>query len=330
MTNLLERMRSHPHIRVNETMPGVFACNFTRKAFYKGIWDQQTVKARGLFLDKDGNVLARGFDKFFGIGDYNGPSMDQFLDEAEFPVTVQRKENGFLAIVASINGTLQVFSKSGVTDYSKHAEKILFDNLLPEAVESLNTVLMTNNMSLAVEVVDPYSDPHIELYDAPKGVILAGIKNQEKFEVVRDPIMDLIDFIITNGIRSTYNTSITLLDPSDRMNCVAHSEDSIKSIIEEVESYRDSEGLVLRDRSGKMWKYKTEWYKRVKSVRGSLQRTLKGETDEMSGKILLALSDMGRSLGDYRTTDIGGRVVFDLPRLAADLEPEFFFQDQVD
>lgn len=327
--NLFDKMSANPHVRVNETMPGVFACNFTRKAFHKGLWDDQTVKARGLFLDEDGNVLARGFDKFFGIGDYNGPSMDQFLDEVEFPVTVQRKENGFLAIVSSINGTLQVFSKSGVTDYSKHAEKILFDNLLPEAVESLNTVLMTNNMSLAVEVVDPYSDPHIELYDSPKGVILAGIKNQEKFEVVSQQVMDLIEFIITYGLRRAYEGAITMPDYSDRMNCVVYSEDGIKSIIEEVESYRDSEGLVLRDRSGKMWKYKTEWYKRVKSVRGSLQRTLKGETDEMSGKILHALSDMGRSLGDYRTTDISGRLVFNLPSLAADLEPEFFF-DEVD
>lgn len=330
MTNLLERMRSHPHIRVNETMPGVFACNFTRKAFYKGIWDQQTVKARGLFLDKDGNVLARGFDKFFGIGDHNGPTEEQFFAEVKYPVTIQRKENGFLAIVASVNGRLQVFSKSGVTDYSRHAEETIFADLRPEALDSLNTVLRISNMSLAVEVIDPYLDPHIELYDEPHGVILAGIKNQEKYELVDRSTMELIDSIITYMTISDSNYSLRMLDPNDRMNFTATEEKHINSALAEVETYSDSEGLIFRDATGKMWKYKTEWYKRVKAIRGSLQRTLKGETDETSGKIILALSEMGRNLADYRVTDIGGRVVFDLPRLAADLEPEFFFQDQVD
>ena len=35
MTNLLDRMSDHPYVKVKETLPGVFACNFTRQAFYK-------------------------------------------------------------------------------------------------------------------------------------------------------------------------------------------------------------------------------------------------------------------------------------------------------
>ena len=323
--NLFEKMSASSHVRVNETMPGVFACNFTRKAFHKGLWDEQTVKARGLFLSEDGRVLARGFDKFFGIGDHNGPTLNQFLRDVTFPVTVQQKDNGYLAIVASINNNLQVFSKSGVTDYSKHAEKILFKRSTPEALDALETVLSTNNMSLAVEIIDPYSDPHIELYDDPHGVILAGIKNQEEFEIVDQKVMDLIEFIFIHGFKG----GVYISDHTYRMNSQAYSKDRIVELIDEVEYQQDSEGLVFRDATGKMWKYKTRWYKKVKSVRNSLNRTLKGESDEVSGKILNALSDMGRSLGDYRVTDISGRSVLDLPRMASDLEPEFFF-DEID
>ncbi|PAK58298.1 hypothetical protein B9K02_12585, partial [Lentilactobacillus kefiri] len=38
---LLEEMRANPNVNVRATEPaGVLACNFTRKAFYKGAWDK--------------------------------------------------------------------------------------------------------------------------------------------------------------------------------------------------------------------------------------------------------------------------------------------------
>lgn len=40
--------------------------NFTRDAFYKSVWDAQTIKARGLFIDTvNGKVIARSYNKFF-------------------------------------------------------------------------------------------------------------------------------------------------------------------------------------------------------------------------------------------------------------------------
>lgn len=51
-TNLLDAMASNDLVRVKESgVPGVVACNFTRKAFYKGAWDAHPTRSdrrRGL------------------------------------------------------------------------------------------------------------------------------------------------------------------------------------------------------------------------------------------------------------------------------------------
>ena len=125
--NLLNDMMNNNLVRVKESgVHGVVACNFTRKAFYKGAWDSQTVRARGLFLDKNtGKVVARGYDKFFNVGQSGAPATIRDLaeeaqraaknDERAGRVTIRRKHNGFLAIASVINGGLVVLYKSGIT-----------------------------------------------------------------------------------------------------------------------------------------------------------------------------------------------------------------------
>ena len=67
---LLEEMRANPNVNVRATEPaGVLACNFTRKAFYKGAWDKTTAKARGLFIHAEtGKIVGRGYEKILQYG----------------------------------------------------------------------------------------------------------------------------------------------------------------------------------------------------------------------------------------------------------------------
>ena len=45
--------------RDRKGLPGVLACNFTKRAFAKGIWDETSCRARGLFLrEADDEVVA--------------------------------------------------------------------------------------------------------------------------------------------------------------------------------------------------------------------------------------------------------------------------------
>ena len=41
--------------------------NYSRKAVYNKVWDDITKSCRALVLDREGNVVAKAFDKFFNI-----------------------------------------------------------------------------------------------------------------------------------------------------------------------------------------------------------------------------------------------------------------------
>lgn len=92
---LLDQMRDNPNVRV---MPvrgedDLWACNFTRDAFRNHAWDEYSSKARGLFLNSAGDVVMRGFDKFFNLGENKQTSLDNVLEHMTYPARVEMKEH---------------------------------------------------------------------------------------------------------------------------------------------------------------------------------------------------------------------------------------------
>lgn len=68
--NFVSEIRNNPFVKEKELGDGISSFNFTRQAFYDGHWDEQTVKARGLFIDTVNNkVVCRGYPKFFRYGE---------------------------------------------------------------------------------------------------------------------------------------------------------------------------------------------------------------------------------------------------------------------
>lgn len=60
-------MRSNKFIQ-EKAFGNISSFNFTREAFYDKVWNDQTIKARGLFIDTDNmKVICRGFPKFFSV-----------------------------------------------------------------------------------------------------------------------------------------------------------------------------------------------------------------------------------------------------------------------
>lgn len=279
-TNLLNEMASNDLVRVKESgVPGVVACNFTRKAFYKGAWDAQTVRARGLFLDKNtGAVVARGYDKFFNIGQSGAPSTIRDLateaarearDNECYNVTMRKKHNGFLAIVATINGKLVVLSKSGITAYSREAERILRDQIGDAGCERLRRVLADNNLSATFECISK-RDPHMVYYTKDEMIFLDFIHNAPDY----DPVPFDAAF-----------TTIRAVDPSmpvAESKILAYwwmweNADDLASIITRMAdraSSEHAEGYVVSYGDGRMAKIKTEWYKRAKWLRSMVQNAI--------------------------------------------------------
>lgn len=279
-TNLLDEMASNDLVRVKESgVPGVVACNFTRKAFYKGAWDEQTVRARGLFLDKNtGAVVARGYDKFFNIGQNGAPSTIRDLateaarearDNKCYNVTLSKKHNGFLAIVATINGSLTVLSKSGITAYSREAERILRDQIGDAGCERLRRVLADNNLSATFECISR-RDPHMVYYTKDEMIFLDFIHNAPDY----DPVPLDAAFTTIRAVDPSMPVAESKILAYWWMWENAADLANIITRMAEKASREHSEGYVISYGDGRMAKIKTEWYTRAKWLRPMVQNAI--------------------------------------------------------
>ena len=311
-TSLLARMRSHPQVRVVAVrgLPGVVACNFTRRAFNKGLWDETSCKARGLFLrEEDSAVLARGYAKFFNIGQAPGPADVEEVVRAGAgrPLTVRRKINGFLGIVSTIDSRLQVLSKSGVTSYSEHAAELLSAQL-GDRVQELAALLEREGVSLTFEVLSR-RDPHIVQEGEDGLVLLDAIANEEQME-------------LDDALRLRIAADFGLPSPEVEVLAEAADDCALQALAERIAQAeeRREEGLVITYGAGEMTKYKTRYYSEVKAFRGLLTRHLAGKPVRRTGP---GAELMDRYL-DHGTTEgfiVDGLLgpVIDIPRLVASL-----------
>ena len=74
--------------------------NFTRQAFRKGVWDNVTTKARGLFINTNTKkIVARSYNKFFNINEMPETQLIFLKSRFEYPVSVYKKYNGYLGLI---------------------------------------------------------------------------------------------------------------------------------------------------------------------------------------------------------------------------------------
>lgn len=92
--------------------------NYTPKVQYEALWDDITIQCRGLVTDFEGNVIAKGFNKFFNINENRHIPTDDF--------EVFEKLDGSLILVFWYKGEMIVASRGSFTSkYAKEAKRIL-------------------------------------------------------------------------------------------------------------------------------------------------------------------------------------------------------------
>ncbi|MBT1182086.1 AAA family ATPase [Bifidobacterium sp. CP2] len=285
--NLLDRMRADPYVRVvpvrGET--DVFACNFTSEAFREHRWTARTINARGLFLDGDGRVVQRGFEKFFAVDETPETSFERVVAHARdhagaLPVRVERKENGFLGLVGAGGdpGTFRFWSKSGQTDYSALIERLFPED--PAVRGELWRMLREWDVTAAFEVIDCESDRHIVGYDGSGLRLLHLIRNAETFS---------IDY----GHEGAFTQAGGFVRPETVT--IARTPDEVAQAIVDAKA-SPREGVVLYFADGWMVKVKSDRYKLVKAMRPLLQRMLlRGRPCNKTGDV----ADLARRIVDY-------------------------------
>lgn len=237
--------------------------NFTEKAFYDKVWDEQTTKSRGLYLDTlKGKVVARAYDKFFNINERPETKFDMLQYKLQFPVTAYVKENGFLGIVSynEYKDDLLIASKSTIdSQFAQWFKEMLYEKISAENIQEMKKYIKEHNVSFVFECVDMKNDPHIIEYPNSELFLLDIVQNDMNF------------------FKYEYDTMVDIanqfgLTPKEKAFEIATWQDFFDwyyDILEEDYEYdgRKIEGFVIEDSVGYMTKLKLAYYNFWKFMR---------------------------------------------------------------
>lgn len=262
-------LRSNRYIR-EKRFGNISSFNFTSKAFYDKAWDEQTTRARGLYLDTlKGKVTARAYDKFFNINERPETKFDILQYKLQFPVTAYVKENGFLGIVSynEYEDELFIASKSTIdSQYAGWLRDMLYEKVSAENLGRLKSYIRENQVSFVFECVDMQHDPHIIEYPQSSLYLLDIVYNRMDF--VKYEYDDMCHVAEQFGLR-----------PKEKACEIASWQefyDWYYEVLEEDYEYqsRKIEGFVIEDSVGYMTKLKLAYYNFWKFMRGVAQETI--------------------------------------------------------
>jgi len=102
----------------------LFIYNYTKKAQYEWIWNDVTKKCRGLILDKQKNIIANPFEKFFNLEELENE--EQKIPNESFKV--YEKIDGSLGILYWIGETPAIATRGSFTsEQAQEGTKILLE-----------------------------------------------------------------------------------------------------------------------------------------------------------------------------------------------------------
>lgn len=182
--DLILELRRNRYIQ-EKKYGNISSFNFTKTAFYDKVWDEQTTKARGLYINvPQQKVVARAYDKFFNINERPETKLDMLQYKLSFPAVAYVKENGFLGIVSynSEDESLFVTTKSSPGgDFAGWLRTILESQVSADTLDAMKEYAKEHNVSFVFECVDMKNDPHIVEYPESKLFLLDIIYNEMQY-----------------------------------------------------------------------------------------------------------------------------------------------------
>ena len=263
---LINEMIRHQFITVKECEHNLISLNFNREAFNKKKWNDLTIKARGLFVDKDsGEVKIRSYNKFFNFGERH-VNLGYLKKYATYPIRVFKKYNGFLGLASVVNGEVVLTSKSVTSGKYKDIFQDIWDKVESEVRELLKKTMIENNCTAVFEVVSPEYDPHIIKYDKEHLYLLDFIENKLDLDTHN------IDLEFSENLMKKIEFSSNLLTKKEELIRLENYDELYNFLAEKGKSLEEFEGYVLCDNSGFMFKFKLPYYNLWKTRRAWLER----------------------------------------------------------
>lgn len=157
--------RSHPHLPLT-----VF--NYTPKAVYEPLWDEVTLRCRGLIADTNGLIVGNCMNKFFNYGEPSAKDIDTVG-----PVQVTDKLDGSMGNVIFYNGELIVATRGSFeSEQAKWAHDYISKN--PELYDAFK-VICSENVTAVVEIIYPENRIVVDYGDMTAVVLIGAIGNYE-------------------------------------------------------------------------------------------------------------------------------------------------------
>ncbi|ATV59613.1 RNA ligase [Fusobacterium pseudoperiodonticum] len=263
---LINEMIRNQFINVKECDYNLISLNFNREVFNKKKWNDLTIKARGLFVDKDsGEVKIRSYNKFFNFGERH-VNLGYLKKYATYPIRVFKKYNGFLGLASVVNGEVVLTSKSVTSGKYKDIFQDIWDKVESEVRELLKKTMIENNCTAVFEVVSPEYDPHIIKYDKEHLYLLDFIENKLDLDTHN------IDLEFSENLMKKVEFSSNLLTKKEELTRLENYDELYNFLAEKEKSLEEFEGYVLCDNSGFMFKFKLPYYNLWKTRRAWLER----------------------------------------------------------
>ena len=263
---LINEMIRHQFITVKECEHNLISLNFNREAFNKKKWNDLTIKARGLFVDKDsGEVKIRSYNKFFNFGERH-VNLGYLKKYATYPIRAFKKYNGFLGLASVVNNEIVLTSKSVTSGKYKDIFQDIWNKVESEVRELLKKTMIENNCTAVFEVVSPEYDPHIIKYDKEHLYLLDFIENKLDLDTHN------IDLEFSENLMKKVEFSSDLLTKKEELTRLENYDELYNFLVEKEKSLEEFEGYVLCDNSGFMFKFKLPYYNLWKTRRAWLER----------------------------------------------------------
>lgn len=238
--------------------------NFTRTAFEDRVWNDLTIRARGLYINiPKQKVVARAYDKFFRVNERPETKMDILQYKLQFPVTAYVKENGFLGLVSYNEETDDLFittKSSPDGECAMWLKNLLTATLSSAQLDRLRVLTKELDSTFVFECVDMIHDPHIIEYPESKLFLLDIVKNDMRFQ--KQPYEKIVQCAAELG-----------LTPKEKALVIESWQDFFDwyyKVMDEDYLYngRHIEGFVVEDAAGYMIKLKLAYYNFWKFMRG--------------------------------------------------------------
>ncbi|WP_195340462.1 RNA ligase [Fusobacterium sp. 1001295B_180824_G3] len=280
--DLINEMINYSFITVKECDYNLISLNFNREAFNRKKWNSLTIKARGLFVDKNsGEVKIRSYNKFFNYGERN-INLGYLKKYATYPIKVFKKYNGFLGLASIIDGNIVLATKSTTNGTYKDIFQSIWDKVEDNVKKLLKQTMTENNCTVVFEVVSPEYDPHIIKYDKEHLYLLDFIENKLDLDTHN------INLEFSEKLMKKVEFSSSILTKKELIIELGNFEELANFLEEKSQSLEQIEGYVFCDNSGLMFKFKLPYYVLWKERRTWLERyrsaLLKGKRIEVKEK----------------------------------------------